>query len=407
MNQLHPGGVTAPKGFSATSLHCGVKRKKKDLALLYSEQPLAVAGVFTTNQVQAAPVILGKSMLQENSPIHGVIVNSGNANACTGDRGMEDAKMVIHEISKATGYTNPAFLMGSTGVIGVPLPMNPILSHIDQLIQSLESDQQGGTDFAEGIMTTDTFKKEIATKVNIGGVTVTIGGAAKGSGMIHPNMATMLAYVTTDASISQKTLQLALDRDVKDTYNMISVDGDTSTNDTLLVMANGAAQGSEIMPNTPEFELFMEALHRVNLYLAQSIVRDGEGASKFLTFTVKGAKTKDDARTIARSAVTSNLSKTALFGEDANWGRFLCAMGYAGVQFNPNKVALSLSSSQGTLTLLDKGNPLSFSEEKAKIILQERDIYIEATLKEGDEEATAYGCDLSYEYVKINGDYRS
>ncbi len=407
MNQLYPGGVTSPKGFSATSLHCGVKRKKKDLALLYSENPLSVAGVFTTNQVQAAPVILGKSMIQEQNPIYGVIVNSGNANACTGDQGMEDAQTVIHAISQAKGYSHPAFLMGSTGVIGVPLPMEPILSHIKILANSLHQTPQGGTSFAEGIMTTDTFIKEIATTVDIAGTTITIGGAAKGSGMIHPNMATMLAYVTTDAHISQKTLQLALDRDVKDTYNMISVDGDTSTNDTLLLMANGASNGDEIMPNTPEFALFAEALHRVNLYLAQSIVRDGEGASKFLAFTVKGAKTKDDARTIARSAVTSNLSKTALFGEDANWGRFLCAMGYAGVKFDQNNVALTLSSQGGTLALLDKGKPIVFDEDKAKRILQEKDISMEAVLQEGSEEATAYGCDLSYEYVKINGDYRS
>lgn len=407
MKLLHKGGVTAPKGFYASALHSGVKRKRKDLALLYSKEPLSVGAVFTTNQVQAAPVLLGKAMLKQQMPMHGVIVNSGNANACTGDKGMEDAQTIINAISKEMGYNHPAFLSGSTGVIGVPLPMEPILSHIPKVASSLQGSIQAGTHFAEGIMTTDTFVKEVALEIPMEGYTITIGGAAKGSGMIHPNMATMLAYVTTDAKISQKTLQSMLENDVLDTYNMISVDGDTSTNDTLTLMANGAAGGAEILEGTPEYQQFMAGLHRVNLALAKAIVRDGEGATKLVEVTVQGAATKKDARLLARSVVTSNLTKTALFGEDANWGRVLCALGYAGVNFNPMKVNLTMSSTAGSLKLLAQGTPLAFSEKEAAKILAEPEITILATLQEGDQQATAYGCDLSYEYVKINGEYRS
>ena len=373
------GGVVAAKGFKAAGIHAGLKKSKKDMALVVSECDAATAAVFTTNTVKAAPVIWDQG-IAKNAVAKAVVVNSGNANACTGKKGLEDAEETAAYAASLLGTEKSKVYVCSTGVIGVPLDMEKIHKGTEALVPLLT--EKGGQEAADAICTTDTFRKEVAVSVDIGGCTVTIGGMAKGSGMIHPNMATMLCFVTTDAKISSSTLSDLLGKTVEDTFNMISVDGDTSTNDTCIVLANGMAGNDEIKYGSAEYEVFEEGFHYVLGELA-------------------------NAKLMARSVISSSLVKAAFFGSDANWGRILCAMGYSGAAFDPSLVDLSFSSSQGTIETVHAGEPLPFSEEIAKKILLEKEIVVTADCHQGAGKATAWGCDLTYDYVKINGDYRS
>ncbi|NLK21482.1 MAG: bifunctional ornithine acetyltransferase/N-acetylglutamate synthase [Epulopiscium sp.] len=405
--QIIDGGVTSPKGFKAAGNYIGVKKKRKDLSIVYSELPAKGAATFTTNVVKAAPVIWNQRIINSKGNIQAIVVNSGNANACTGEQGMIDTNSMAQTTANCLNLKKEEVLVASTGVIGVPLPMDIIHPGIEKTVTMLASSREASMEAAEAIMTTDTFSKEIAVTFSLGDKIVTIAGMAKGSGMIHPNMATMLSFITMDLNISGELLQKALSESIVDSYNMISVDGDTSTNDMVLVLANGAAGNDIIDKENREYEIFKKVFNYVNTYLAQQIVRDGEGAGKFLEVSVKGAKTKEDARILSKSIITSNLVKTAFFGEDANWGRILCAMGYSGVKFDTGKVTIQFVSEGGDITLIKEGIPLKFNEELAFEILHEKDIKIIAFLGEGNQEATAWGCDLSYEYVRINGDYRT
>ncbi|WP_320122310.1 bifunctional ornithine acetyltransferase/N-acetylglutamate synthase [uncultured Sphaerochaeta sp.] len=405
--QIVDGGVTAASGFSANGVACGVKKRKKDLALVYSEVPCSFAGSFTTNLVKAAPVLWDQKLVSSSLQAQAIVINSGNANACTAEQGEKDAHAMAVHTAKTLGLQPEEVLVCSTGVIGLPLPMDKIVAGIDDCAKVLDASRSGASEAATAILTTDTFTKEVAVSLEIDGKQVTIGGMAKGSGMIHPNMATMLSFITTDATIDKAVLQELLGSSIRDTYNMISVDGDTSTNDTVLVLANGKSGCSTLSPSHGEWEAFTEAFLYVHKELAKAIVRDGEGAGKFLEVTVKGAKDKETAQILARSIISSNLVKTAFFGSDANWGRILCAMGYSGADFNPYAVDLFFSSSKGTIQVVSAGTPLAFDEHTAKGILMERDVQTLATLTDGEGEGTAWGCDLSYEYVRINGDYRS
>ena len=402
MFKVIDGGITAPKGFKAAGVHAGLKKMKKDMALIVSDVPAVTAAAFTTNKVKAAPVLWDISVLA-GGEAQAVVVNSGNANACTGVKGLEDAKETAGYAASKLGLGQDKVYVSSTGVIGVPLDMAKIKGGIDELIPALSSD---GADAADAILTTDTFRKEAAAVADIGGVAVTIAGMAKGSGMIHPNMATMLSYITTDAMIDQKTLQKLLGNTVEDTFNMISVDGDTSTNDSVIVLANGQA-GNVKITESYGYEAFEEAFRFVLGELAKDIVKDGEGAGRFIEMTVLNALTKKDAKVLARSVVSSSLVKAAFFGSDANWGRILCAMGYSGAEFDPSLVDLSFSSPAGELLVVKGGEPVKFDEEKAKKILLEKEVKVMADCHQGTESATAWGCDLTYDYVKINGDYRS
>ncbi len=402
MFKVIDGGITAPKGFKAAGVHAGLKKMKKDMALIVSDVPAVTAAAFTTNKVKAAPVLWDISVLA-GGEAQAVVVNSGNANACTGVKGLEDAKETAGYAASKLGLRQDKVYVSSTGVIGVPLDMAKIKGGIDELIPALSSD---GADAADAILTTDTFRKEAAAVADIGGVAVTIAGMAKGSGMIHPNMATMLSYITTDAMIDQKTLQELLGNTVEDTFNMISVDGDTSTNDSVIVLANGLA-GNVKITESYGYEAFEEAFRFVLGELAKDIVKDGEGAGRFIEMTVLNALTKKDAKVLARSVVSSSLVKAAFFGSDANWGRILCAMGYSGADFEPSLVDLSFSSPAGELLVVKGGEPVKFDEDKAKKILLEKEVKVMADCHQGTESATAWGCDLTYDYVKINGDYRS
>ena len=405
--QIIDGGVTASVGFSANGIACGIKKRKMDLALVVSQRPCTFAGAFTTNLVKAAPVLWDQQLVSSSKQVHALVVNSGNANACTAKQGEDDTQAMAEYTAKQFGFAAEEVLVCSTGVIGVPLPMDKVFSGIELCAANLKDDRQGALGAAQAIMTTDTFSKEVAVSVEIEGKTVHIGGMAKGSGMIHPNMATMLSFITTDAVIEKEELQKLLGSSIIDTYNMISVDGDTSTNDTVLVMANGASGTSSLSPSHPQWDDFTNAFLTVHTDLAKAIVRDGEGAGKFLEVTVRGAKDKGTAQTLARSIITSNLVKTAFFGSDANWGRILCAMGYSKATFNPGKIDLFFSSAKGTIQVVKDGVPLLFDEHQAKAILLEKEVKTLALLSEGEGEGTAWGCDLSYEYVRINGDYRS
>ncbi|MDA3835430.1 MAG: bifunctional glutamate N-acetyltransferase/amino-acid acetyltransferase ArgJ [Spirochaetales bacterium] len=408
-------GITSPKGFRAAGIHSGIKKAKKDLALIVSDRPAQAAGAYTQNKVQAAPVIWDKQISGQGKPVQAMIINSGNANACTGPQGMQDCRHMAKATAREMNKTSPDVpltaedvFVCSTGVIGVPLPMTVIEAGIQTIVPNLTSSQKADDDTARAILTTDTFKKEIAVEITLEGKPVRIAGIAKGSGMIHPDMATMLSFIVTDASVSHNLLQQFVGQSISDSYNMISVDGDTSTNDTVLVLANGASGTSEIAAGTGEADLFKKAFDYVHTFLAKQIVKDGEGAGKFLESHVKGALTKEDARLAAKSVITSSLVKTAFFGEDANWGRILCAVGYSGANINPETISLSLSSEGGMLTLLKDGNPIPFDEKKALTILKEHDIVIDIDLHTGGlESALAWGCDLSYDYVKINGEYRT
>lgn len=405
--EIIKGSVTTPKGFSACGVQAKLKHQKKDMAMLVSSTGCVLAGAFTTNKVKAAPVLWDKAVLESGKPVYALVVNSGNANACTGKQGFEDtvqtAEMTASVLDKGFGKEN--VLVASTGVIGVPLPMDKIKNGVELCAKSLSAD--GGHDAAEAICTTDTCTKEICVKVSIGDKDVILAGMAKGSGMIHPNMATMLSFITTDASVKKESLQKLLGTTISDSYHMVSVDGDTSTNDTVLVLANGQSGCDELDEKSPYWQAFSEAFLFVHTYIAKEIVRDGEGASKFIEVHVAGAPTKNDAKVLAKSVISSSLVKAAFFGSDANWGRILCAMGYSGADFNPMKVTLSFSSAKGGIEVVNAGTPIAFDEAKAKEILMEKEIHVEASVGDDVGEATAWGCDLTYDYVRINGDYRS
>lgn len=402
------GNVTSPKGFKAAGNFVGLKKGKKDLALILSETPCTAAGCFTQNVVKAAPVLWDIERVKtKKDKINAVVVNSGNANACTGTQGIKDVEVTAETVSELANCKKENVLVCSTGVIGVNLPMDTLTEGIKNTYPLLADSYESGVLASEAIMTTDTFAKTVCVEVELSGKKVTIGGMAKGSGMINPNMATMLCFITTDAKISKDMLDKALYECVLDTFNMICVDGDTSTNDTVVVLANGLAENKEITEENEDYETFKEALFHINETLAKACAKDGEGATKLMEVTATGVKTKDDARKLVNSVVSSDLFKAALFGADANWGRVLCAMGYSGADFNPNFVTIVFKSKGGEILLMDNGTPIVFDEELASKILKETEIFIDIKLKEGNETATAWGCDLTYDYVKINGDYRS
>ena len=395
-------------GFEAAAAAAQIKYEgRTDMALIYSSVPCVAAGTFTTNVVKAAPVKWDQKIVKQGGAVQAIIVNSGIANACTGEEGMQYCEETAQTAAEVFGIQKEQVLVSSTGVIGKQLPMEKIQAGIHMLAQAKGNDKLCGAEAAEAILTTDTHKKEAAVQLEIGGKTVTIGAMAKGSGMIHPNMCTMLSFLVTDAVIEKEVLQKVLSEDVEETYNMISVDGDTSTNDTVLFLANGLAQNASICPGTEEYKAFAAAVHTVNEQLAKAIAGDGEGATALLEVEVVGAAGKEQAKKISKSVVCSNLTKTAVAGHDANWGRILCAMGYAGVSFVPEQVDLFLESAAGTVQILSDGVALPYSEEKATEILSEEKVKILADLKLGDGKATAWGCDLTHGYIDINADYRS
>ena len=402
------GGITVVPGFEAAAAAAQIKYEgRTDMALIYSSVPCVAAGTFTTNVVKAAPVKWDQKIVKQGGAVQAIIVNSGIANACTGEEGMQYCEEIAQTAAEVFGIQKEQVLVSSTGVIGKQLPMEKIQAGIHMLAQAKGNDKLCGAEAAEAILTTDTHKKEAAVQLEIGGKTVTIGAMAKGSGMIHPNMCTMLSFLVTDAVIEKEVLQKVLSEDVEETYNMISVDGDTSTNDTVLFLANGLAQNASICPGTEEYKAFAAAVHTVNEQLAKAIAGDGEGATALLEVEVVGAADKEQAKKISKSVVCSNLTKTAVAGHDANWGRILCAMGYAGVSFVPEQVDLFLESAAGTVQILSDGVALPYSEEKATEILSEEKVKILADLKLGDGKATAWGCDLTHGYIDINADYRS
>ena len=402
------GGVTAAEGFEAAAAAAGIKYQgRDDMALIYSGTPCRAAGTFTTNVVKAAPVKWDQKIVAEAPYVQAVVVNSGIANACTGAEGYGYCKETAEEAAKVLGVPETAVLVASTGVIGMQLPMDRLKKGISLLKEAKGEGAEKGTAAAKAIMTTDTVHKEIAVQVELGGKTVTIGGMCKGSGMIHPNMCTMLAFVTTDVAISKEMLQRAVSADVKDTYNMISVDGDTSTNDTLLVLANGLAGNPEITEENEDYRTFAAALNEVNTYLAKKMAGDGEGATALFEVKIVGAESKEQAVTLSKSVVTSSLVKAAIYGHDANWGRILCAMGYSGAQFDPEKVDLFFESAAGRIQIIENGVAVDYSEEEATRILSEPEVTAIADVKMGTASAVAWGCDLTYDYVKINADYRS
>lgn len=407
ITKIH-GGITAPKGFLASGLNASIKNQtKKDMAMVFSSTPCAAAGVFTSNLVKAAPVKWDKEIVTTSPYVQAVVVNSGIANACTGAEGLGYCADTAAEAAAALNIPKTAVLVASTGVIGKQLPIDKIKSGVTALSKVLGSSREDAKLAAEAIMTTDTKSKEVACTLELDGKQVTVAGMCKGSGMIHPNMCTMLCFVTTDVAISHELLQKALSEDVVDTFNMISVDGDTSTNDTVLVMANGQAENTPITKEGEDYKTFCEALHFIMLELSKKIAGDGEGCTCLFEATVIGAKDKNQARTIAKSVVCSSLTKAAVFGHDANWGRILCAMGYSGAQFDPEVVDIWLESKAGTIKIVENGIATDYSEETATKILSEEEVIAKMDIKEGNETATAFGCDLTYEYVKINGDYRS
>lgn len=398
------GGICAAKGFTAGGIHCGIRKNKtkKDLALIYSETKASAAAVYTTNLVKGAPLAVTKAHLL-NGKAQAVICNSGNANTCNAN-GIEVAEEMAKITADALNISEDDIIVASTGVIGQPLDITPIKNSIDTLVASLGNNSQ---DAAEGIMTTDTVQKEVALSFEIGGVTCKIGGIAKGSGMIHPNMATMLVFITTDVAIAPEMLQKALSKDIQSTFNMVSVDGDTSTNDMVSVLANGMAGNAEITSEGEAFDTFMKALNTITVHLCRMIAGDGEGATKLLECVVTGAKDEITAKTVAKSVICSSLTKAAMFGADANWGRVLCAIGYSGADVDVTKIDVSFTSQKGTIPVCKDGSGIEFSEEIAKEILLEKEITINVGLNSGDFTSTAWGCDLTYEYVKINGDYRT
>ena len=404
------GGVTAAKGFFAAGLEVGIKAGhtgKKDMAMVYSKVPCKAAGTFTTNVVKAAPVLWDRDIVTNSEYAQAVVVNAGIANACTGKQGLDYCRREAEVTGRLLEIPAEAVLVGSTGVIGMQLPMDRIEAGIAKLVEAKSDTLEAGHTAACSIMTTDTISKEIAVSFELDGKEITVGGMSKGSGMIHPNMCTMLAYITTDMAISKELLQEALSTSVADTFNMITVDGDTSTNDTCLVMANGMAGNTEVTQKGEAYDRFFEALNYVCTYLAKKMAGDGEGATKLFEAKVVNARSKEDARTLSRAIVGSNLSKAAIYGCDANFGRFLCAMGYSGAQFDQNDVELFFESENGRLQVFDHGTPIVFDEEKALQIMKADAVTVYVDMHEGEAGATAWGCDLTYDYVKINADYRS
>ena len=401
------GGVCAAQGFKASAYAAGIKYQgRTDMAMIYSEAPCTVAGTFTSNIVKAAPVIWDRNIVYNRGRAQAVVVNSGIANACTGAEGMECARRTAAAAAEALGIETEDVFLGSTGVIGMQLPVDKLEAGARELAASLKPGTAAANEAARAIMTTDTHEKEIAYEIEVGGKCVHIGGMTKGSGMIHPNMCTMLGYITTDAAISQNLLQKALSDVVVDTFNMISVDGDTSTNDTLLVMANGLAGNPVIDTEGEEYSLFRDTLYEVCLHLAKEMAADGEGATKLVECTVQGADTKENARILAKSVICSSLTKAAMYGCDANWGRELCALGYSGVTFDPEKVDMYFKAYDHSLMIVQDGVGTGYSEEEASEILSKDHVEIIADMHMGDESAVAYGCDLTYDYVKINAEHR-
>ena len=405
MLKIIDGGVCAAKGFKANGIHCGIRknRTKRDLALIYSEVPATAAAVYTTNLVKGAPLLVTKKHI-ENGVAQAVICNSGNANTCNAN-GVEIAEKMSQLVADELKINKDDIVVASTGVIGQPLNIQVIADGIPSLCAGLKED--GGHFAAEAIMTTDLAVKEVSVEFTVGGKTCRMGGIAKGSGMIHPNMATMLVFITTDAKISAEMLNVALKSDIQNTFNMISIDGDTSTNDMVTVLANGLANNEEITADGEDFATFMQALNTVNVNLCKMIAGDGEGATKLLECSVTGAKTLKDAKTVAKSVICSSLLKAAMFGADANWGRVLCAIGYSGADVDVNKIDVAFKSNKGTISVCENGSGVDFSEEKAKEILLEKEITILVALNDGESASKAWGCDLTYDYVKINGDYRT
>ena len=402
--EIIEGGVCAAKGFTAAGVHCGIRKNKskRDLSLIFSEKKAAAAAVYTTNAVKGAPIAVTKAHLEDGFA-QAIICNSGNANTCNAD-GPEIARQTCEYVAEELHISANDVVVASTGVIGLPMDIAPIKAGIPPLAAALGHHSEQA---AEGIMTTDTAVKEVAVSFEIGGKTCKIGGIAKGSGMIHPNMATMLVFITTDCAICPQLLQKALRTDIAETFNMMSIDGDTSTNDMVVVLANGMAGNPEITEENAEFAAFMKALNTVNVYLCRHIAADGEGATKLLECTVTGGKTKEIAKTVAKSVVCSSLLKAAMFGADANWGRVLCAIGYSGAAVDVNKIGVAFRSAKGEIEVCKNGAGVAFSEEKAKEILLESEIDILVDLHDGNAVSTAWGCDLTYDYVKINGDYRT
>ena len=399
------GGVCAAKGFQANGIHCGIRKNhsKRDLALIYSEVPASAAAVYTTNLVKGAPLLVTKAHIADGKA-QAVICNSGNANTCNAD-GIEIAEAMSELVAQQLSIPAGDVVVASTGVIGQRLKLDPIAAGLPALADGLNPD--GSAAAAEAIMTTDTVRKEIAVEFVLGGATCRLGGIAKGSGMIHPNMATMLVFLTTDAVISAEMLQKALSGDVAGTFNMVSIDGDTSTNDMVTILANGMAGNAEITCEGADFTAFMTALNTVTVQLCRCIAGDGEGATKLLECQVEGAKDLSTARTVAKSVICSSLLKTAMFGADANWGRVLCAIGYSGADVDVQRVDVAFKSPKGVVEVCKDGAGVPFSEEEAKLVLLEKEIEIQVKLNSGDAAATAWGCDLTYDYVKINGDYRT
>ncbi len=407
MKQIN-GGITAAQGYMATSCEANIKYKDRtDMALVFSKEPCTCAGVFTSNVVKAACVQWDMQLAASGEPVHAVVINSGIANACTGKEGFDACEATSKAVEEALGVSYKSVAVASTGVIGMQLPVDKLTAGVKKMATTLDDSIDAGTNASKAIMTTDTINKEVAVEFTVGGKTAVLGGMSKGSGMIHPNMCTMLAFLASDVAIEKSLLQEALSEVVKDTFNMITVDGDTSTNDTLMVMCNGLAGNSVIDKKNEDYETFKEALSFVCEYLAKKMAGDGEGATKLFEAKVINAKSKEDARVLARAVVGSNLSKAAIYGCDANFGRFLCAMGYSGVTFDQNDVELFFVSNVGKLQVFDHGTPLAFDEELATNIMKTDAVTVLIDMHEGDASATAWGCDLTYDYVKINADYRS
>lgn len=402
-------GITAAKGFHAAGLRAGIKAGKtnKDMAIIFSEEPAVCAGTYTKNIVKAAPVLWDQKITGQEGTARAIVINSGIANACTGQEGYENCEKTAEKTAELLHIDKKEVLVCSTGVIGAQLDMEIVEKGIRMLVPAMADTEQAALDAAEAILTTDTHKKEIAVQCEIQGKKVTVGGMCKGSGMIHPNMGTMLAFVTSDVAIAQPLLQRILREEIADTFNMISVDGDTSTNDTCLILCNGMAENEQLTENSADLPVFRETLHEVLTYLAKQIAGDGEGCTRLFEVVCRGAATKEEAKKISKAVVCSNLTKAAVFGKDANWGRILCAMGYSGASFDPEAVDIVLESDKGTLAIVKDGVAANYSEETATEILSGNPVRALLDVHAGTEEATAWGCDLTYEYVRINADYRS
>ena len=403
------GGICAPKGFFASATEANIKYKNRtDMAMIFSKVPAISAGTYTTNLVKAAPVLWDRKITDSETYVNAIVINSGIANACTKDEGMEYCKQSAKKAASELGVEENSILVASTGVIGMQLPIEKICAGIESLSNSLEQSEKAANEAAKAIMTTDTVSKEIAIEFEISGKTVKMGAMCKGSGMIHPNMCTMLGFITTDLNISKELLLKALREDVVDTFNMVSVDGDTSTNDSLIILANGLADNEKIIDeSSEEYKVFKSNLNFVTIALSKMIAGDGEGATALFEVVVEGAKTKETARTLAKSVVTSSLTKAAIFGHDANWGRILCALGYSGEKFDPDNMELYFESENGKILIYKNGVSVGFDEEKATKILSAKEVRALVKLNMGDFSATAWGCDLTFDYVKINADYRS